>query len=94
MSASDVLTTLRSFSSSLDALERARQQIMRDGELDEIDLLALDVLELSLSFRITASLPLEKSPTMTAVVSTPPAAGIDSASMLVMVTASKAPAVY
>ena len=47
-----------------------------------------------LFLRMTPSLPLEKSPTITAVVSTPPAAGIDRASMLAMVTASKAPAVY
>ena len=32
----------------LDALERARQQIMRHGKLDEIDLLAEDILELFL----------------------------------------------
>ena len=35
----------------LDALERARQQIVRYRKLDEIDLLALDVLELVLVFQ-------------------------------------------
>ena len=40
------------------------------------------------------SLPLEKSPTISAVESRPPAAGMVSASMLVMVQPSKAPTVY
>ena len=42
----------------------------------------------------TPSLPLEKSPTISAVESTPPAAGIVSMSMLVMTQASNSPAVY
>jgi len=42
----------------------------------------------------TPSLPLEKSPTIRAVESTPPAAGMVSASMLVITQPSKAPAVY
>jgi hypothetical protein len=40
------------------------------------------------------SLPLEKSPTIRAVLSTPPTAGMVSASMLVMTQPSKPPAVY
>ena len=49
---------------------------------------------LSLPLRMMPSLPLEKSPTISAVVSTPPAAGIDSASMLVIEQPSYSPAVY
>jgi hypothetical protein len=40
------------------------------------------------------SLPFEKSPTISEVESTPPTAGIVSASMLVMTQPSKPPAVY
>src|SRR5580658_5438226 len=47
-----------------------------------------------LRLRMTASLTLEKSPTMIAVVSTPPAAGIVKPSILVSTTPSKLPAVY
>ena len=49
---------------------------------------------LPLPLRTMPSLPLEKSPTISAVVSTPPAAGMVSASMLVMPQASNLPAVY
>ena len=45
MSASEVLTTLMSFSFSFDRIERPRQQVVRHRELDEVDLLALDVGE-------------------------------------------------
>ena len=51
MSASDVLTTFRSFSCELDALERAGQQVVRHRELDEVDVLALDILELVLALQ-------------------------------------------
>ena len=37
MSASEVLTTLTSLLGHADAFERAGEQIVRDGELDEID---------------------------------------------------------
>ena len=45
-------------------------------------------------FSTTPSLPSEKSPTISAVLSTPPAAGIVSASMFVIVQPSNSPAVY
>ena len=45
-------------------------------------------------FSTMPSLPLEKSPTIMSEVSTPPAAGIVRASMLVSVTPSNLPAVY
>ncbi|MCY1392306.1 hypothetical protein D3C76_259760 [compost metagenome] len=44
--------------------------------------------------RTMPSLPLEKSLTISAVLSTPPAAGMVRASMLVMVQPSNWPAVY
>ncbi len=43
MSASDVLTTFTSRSVSLMLSRRAGEQIVRDGEFDEIDVLALDI---------------------------------------------------
>ena len=78
-----------------DAAERAHQQIVGHGELDQIDLLSFDVGKLlSLPLSTTPSLPFEKSPAISAVESTPPAAGMVSMSMLVMTQASKPPAVY
>lgn len=75
-------------------VEPTRQQIVRNRQLDEIDLLTLDSDEVPPSIRRIASLPLEKSQMMSAVVSTPPPAGIESASILVMAQPSYSPAVY
>jgi hypothetical protein len=50
MSASEVFTTLTSFSASL-TLSSARQQVVGDGELDEVHGLALDVGELVLALQ-------------------------------------------
>ena len=50
--------------------------------------------DLPAPFNTIPSLPFEKSPMMSAVESTPPAAGMVSASMLVIVQPSNAPTVY
>jgi hypothetical protein len=50
--------------------------------------------DLPLPFSTMPSLPFEKSPAISAVESTPPAAGMVSMSMLVITQASNCPAVY
>ena len=54
----------------------------------------MSVSDLPAPLSTIPSFPFEKSPTMSAVESTPPAAGMVNASMLVMVQASNAPTVY
>jgi len=76
-------------------VQRPRQQVVRNRQLDQVHLAALDGLQVRSALEHHAVVAVRKNrPTISAVESTPPAAGMVRASMLVITQPSKAPAVY